>query len=95
MPTFPQLENLQEPFYPFYVITAVRKFVFYLDPKRTGKIMIKDMLTSPILAELYELRSQNMSLEDAMGNWFSVQSSLRVYDTYLRLDQDKNGMLKK
>ena len=30
-----------------------------------------------------------------MGNWFSVQSSLRVYDTYLRLDQDKNGMLKK
>ena len=57
--------------------------------------MIKDMLTSPILAELYELRSQAMSLEDAMSNWFSVQSSLRVYDTYLRLDQDKNGMLKK
>jgi len=28
-----------------------------LDPKRTGKIMIKDMLTSPILAELYELKS--------------------------------------
>jgi serine/threonine-protein phosphatase 2A regulatory subunit B'' len=95
MPSFPQLENLQEPFYPFYVITAVRKFIFYLDPKRTGKIMIKDMLTSPILAELYELRSQNMSVEDAMSNWFSVQSSLRVYDTYLRLDKDKNGMLKK
>jgi serine/threonine-protein phosphatase 2A regulatory subunit B'' len=48
--------------------------------------MIKDMLTSPILAELYELRSQNVTLEEAMGNWFSVQSSLRVYDTYLRLD---------
>lgn len=95
MPSFPQLENLQEPFYPFYVITAVRKFIFYLDPKRTGKIMIKDMLTSPILAELYELRSQNMAVEDAMNNWFSVQSSLRVYDTYLRLDQDRNGMLKK
>jgi serine/threonine-protein phosphatase 2A regulatory subunit B'' len=95
MPTFPQLEKLQEAFYPFYVITAVRKFFFYLDPKRTGKIMIKDMLTSPILAELYELKSQNMSLEDALGNWFSVQSSLRVYDNYLRLDQDRNGMLKK
>jgi len=27
-----------------------------------------------------------MSIEDAMGNWFSVQSSLRVYDNYLRLD---------
>ena len=95
MPTFPQLEKLQEAFYPFYVITAVRKFFFYLDPKRTGKIMIKDMLTSPILAELYELKSQTMSLDEALGNWFSVQSSLRVYDNYLRLDQDRNGMLKK
>ena len=45
MPTFPQLEQLTEPFYPFYVITSVRKFFFFLDPKRTGKIQIKDMLT--------------------------------------------------
>ena len=95
MPTFPQLEQLTEPFYPFYVITSVRKFFFFLDPKRTGKIQIKDMLTSPILAELYELRQPNMSIEDAMQNWFSVQSSLRVYDQYLKLDQDKNGMLNK
>ena len=34
-------------------------------------------------------------MEDALQNWFSVQSSLRVYDQYLRLDMDKNGMLKK
>jgi len=38
------------------------------------------MLTSPILAELYDLRQQDMSIEDSMNNWFSVQSSLRVYD---------------
>ena len=30
-----------------------------------------------------------------MQNWFSVQSSLRVYDQYLKLDTDKNGMLRK
>ncbi len=95
MPTFPQLENLTEPFYPFYVITSVRKFFFFLDPKRTGKIQIKDMMTSPILAELYELRQQRMSPEDQISNWFSVSSSLRVYDQYLKLDTDKNGMLKK
>jgi len=89
------LQNLQETFYPFYVITAVRKFFFFLDPKRTGKIQIKDMLTSPILAELYELRQESLNMEDALQNWFSVQSSLRVYDQYLRLDIDKNGMLKK
>lgn len=80
MPTFPQLENLTEPFYPFYVITSVRKFFFFLDPKRTGKIQIKDMMTSPILAELYELRQQRMAPEDQVSNWFSVNSSLRVYD---------------
>ena len=57
--------------------------------------MIKDMLTSPILAELYELKSPTMNLDEALGNWFSVQSSLRVYDNYLRLDADRNGMLKK
>ena len=44
------------------------------------------MLTSPILAELYELRQPSMSIEDALQNWFSVQSSLRVYDQYLKLD---------
>ena len=56
IPTFPQLSSMQEKFYGFYVITAVRKFFFFLDPKKTGKIWIKDLLTSPILAELYELR---------------------------------------
>jgi len=44
------------------------------------------MLTSPILAELYELRQQKMSMEDQLSNWFSVQSTLRVYDQYLKLD---------
>ena len=53
------------------------------------------MMTSPILAELYELRQQRMSPEDQVSNWFSVNSSLRVYDQYLKLDTDKNGMLKK
>jgi serine/threonine-protein phosphatase 2A regulatory subunit B'' len=95
IPTFPQLQNLKEDFYPFYVISAVRKFFFFLDPKRTGKIYIKDMLTSHILAELFELRQERWGLEDAMQNWFSMQSSLRIYETYLALDLDHNGMLKK
>lgn len=73
----------------------MRKFFFFLDEKRTGKIMIKDMLTSPILAELYELRQERLNMEDAVQNWFSVHSALRVYEQYLKLDQDHNGMLKK
>ena len=95
IPSFPQIANLQENFYPFYVITAVRKFFFFLDPKRTGKILIKDILTSPILAEFYELRQESWSPEEAAQNWFSMQSSLKVYDQYLKLDLDRNGMLRK
>merc|ERR1719160_609537 len=64
IPTLPQLSSLQEEFYPFYVFTAVRKFFFFLDPKRTGRIYIRDLLSSPILPELYELR-QDQPLEDS------------------------------
>jgi serine/threonine-protein phosphatase 2A regulatory subunit B'' len=69
IPTFVQLKDLQEDFYTFYVITAVRKFFFFLDSKRTGRIYIKDMLTSPILAELYELRQEKNNQEEANNNW--------------------------
>ncbi|CAK9100514.1 Serine/threonine-protein phosphatase 2A regulatory subunit B'' subunit gamma [Durusdinium trenchii] len=92
IPTMPQLNTLQEEFYPFYVFTAVRKFFFYLDPKRTGRVRIRDLLSSPILPELYELRQEH-PLGDAEHNWFSMQSALKVYGAYLFLDNDQNGML--
>ena len=76
------------------MITSVRKFFFFLDPKKTGKIYIKDMLCSPILAELYDLR-QDKTLEELMQNWFSNQNAQRVYEAYLRLDSDQNGLLTK
>lgn len=50
IPTFAHLKNIEKEYEKFYVIAAVRKFFFFLDPKRTGRIYIKDMLTSPILA---------------------------------------------
>lgn len=94
IPTFSQLQNIPEAFQQYYVITAVRKFFFFLDPKKTGKIYIKDMLTSPILAELYDLR-QEKSPEELSQNWFSSQNAERVYKAYLKLDLDENGLLKK
>lgn len=54
------------------MITAVRKFFFFLDPKRTGRIYIKDMLTSPILAELYELRQEKAPNEESSQNWYVI-----------------------
>jgi serine/threonine-protein phosphatase 2A regulatory subunit B'' len=96
IPALPQLNALQEEFYPFYVFTAVRKFFFFLDPKRTGRIRIRDLLSSQILPELYELRQeQPLAKAEAESNWFSMESATRVYGAYLELDVDQNGMLSK
>merc|ERR1712194_157343 len=96
IPTLPQLNSLQEEFYPFYVFTAVRRFFFFLDPKRTGKIYISQLLTSLIIQELFELRQEApLTAQQARSNWFSVQSAWKVYAAYLELDADQNGMLSK
>lgn len=36
IPTMAALHAIHDNFYPFYVFTAVRRFMFFLDPKRTG-----------------------------------------------------------
>lgn len=96
IPRLPQLNSLQEEFYPFYVFTAVRRFFFKLDPKRTGRIHIRDLLSSQALPELYGLRQeQPLEAAEAASNWFSMQSALKVYGAYLELDVDQNGMLSK
>ena len=95
IPTLPQLEMLERSFYTFYVCTAVRKFFFFLDPLRTGKVKITEILASGYLDQLIELRDEELSKEHLEGNWFSAQSALRVYGQYLNLDEDHNGMLSK
>ncbi|CAF4546892.1 unnamed protein product, partial [Didymodactylos carnosus] len=93
IPTMQQLAQLQETFYKFYVCTAVRKFFFFLDPLRTGKIAIPDILCSGFLDKLLELREDDADTEDLENNWFSCQSASKVYSRYLQLDKDHNGLL--
>jgi serine/threonine-protein phosphatase 2A regulatory subunit B'' len=93
--SFKHLENMEDSFSGYYTMTAARKFFFFLDPKRTGRIYIKDMLTSPILAELYELRNEKSSPEELNNNWFSMHSAYGLYEKYLKLDSDNNGLLKR
>ncbi len=50
-----QLAQLQETFHKFYVCTAVRKFFFFLDQLRTGRIAIPDILCSGYLDKLLEV----------------------------------------
>ena len=91
--TLPQLDGLDKSFHSFYVCTAVRKFFFFLDPLRTGKIKIADILACSFLDELLELRDQDLAKDVQEANWFSGPSALRVYGQYLNLDKDHNGML--
>lgn len=56
IPTLPALEGLEKSFHSFYVCTAVRKFFFFLDSLRTGRIRIRDVLASSFLEDLLEVR---------------------------------------
>uniref|UniRef100_A0A182NPK6 Serine/threonine-protein phosphatase 2A regulatory subunit B'' subunit gamma n=1 Tax=Anopheles dirus TaxID=7168 RepID=A0A182NPK6_9DIPT len=93
IPTFPQLEGLEKSFHSFYVCTTVRKFFFFLDPLRTGRIRIRDVLTCSFLDDLLELRDEEIPKDAQELNWFSAPSALSVYGHYLNLDKDHNGML--
>ena len=95
IPTLPQLGKLDQTFFSFYVCSAVRKFFFFLDPMRSGKIKIQDILACSFLDDLLELRDEELTKESLNNNWFSATSALRVYGDYLNLDKDHNGMLSK
>jgi len=99
IPSLPQLQGLEQDFYPYYVFTAVRKFMFFLDPMRKGKVSIRDIVASPILHQFNQLRQKQDSTQAQKAarkrDWFSSRSALEVYATYLQLDVDHNGMLSK
>ncbi|XP_011494635.1 PREDICTED: serine/threonine-protein phosphatase 2A regulatory subunit B'' subunit gamma-like [Ceratosolen solmsi marchali] len=95
IPSLPQLEGLEKSFHSFYVCTAVRKFLFFLDPLRTGRVRIQDILACSFLDDLLELRDEDLPKDHQEANWFSAPSALKVYGQYLNLDKDHNGMLNK
>ena len=77
--TLPQLDGLDKSFHSFYVCTAVRKFFFFLDPMRTGKIRIQDILACSFLDDLLELRDQDLPKDAQDANWFSAPSGILLY----------------
>ena len=48
IPTLPTLSGIVHEFLPFYKVTAVRKFLFFLDPRKRGRMPIKAILASPV-----------------------------------------------
>ena len=77
----PQLDGLDKSFHSFYVCTAVRKFFFFLDPMRTGKIRIQDILACSFLDDLLELRDQDLPKDAQDANWFSAPSGMYLIYT--------------
>ncbi|XP_060536556.1 serine/threonine-protein phosphatase 2A regulatory subunit B'' subunit gamma-like [Cylas formicarius] len=95
LPTLCQLDGLETSFHSFYVCTAVRKFLFFLDVVRANRVRILDILACSFLDDLLELRDEDLSKDVQEQNWFSAPSALRIYGHYLNLDRDHNGMLSK
>ena len=93
IPSLPALAQLSAEFFQFYKVTVVRKFLFFLDPKRRGRVSVREMLAHPILHELLELRRADISPRELRSNWFSLEHAEMLYLEYLELDADQNGML--
>ena len=91
---FPFYSEISEEIKEYYILVAQRKFFFFLDPKRTGKIFINDIVTSNILAEFLDLEKVT-SKKEMEYNWFSLYNFSRIYRKYVLLDKDKNGLLSK
>lgn len=92
LPSTANLSGVTREFLPYYLLIATRKFFFFLDPRRTGKIFIKDILTSPILSDLYDLRIQTSEAE-FLNNWFSLQNTQKIFASFSQLDHDGDGRL--
>ncbi|KAG7266311.1 hypothetical protein CRUP_015155 [Coryphaenoides rupestris] len=89
------LDGLEKSFYSFYVCTAVRKFFFFLDPLRTGKIKIQDILACSFWMTCWNCVPEELIPRRVReSNWFSCTVSPNA-STYLNLDKDHNGMLSK
>eukprot|EP00158_Paraphelidium_tribonemae_P002678 Partr_v1_DN25579_c0_g1_i1_m20541 putative Protein phosphatase 2, regulatory subunit B len=93
LPNFPQLDSLETDFTSFYLCGVVRKFFFFLDPLRKGRIALRDVIPSTILSEFFELQQPELAPNLLLSNWFSLYSALKIYAQFIDLDLDKNGML--
>ncbi|XP_052859376.1 serine/threonine-protein phosphatase 2A regulatory subunit B'' subunit gamma-like isoform X2 [Drosophila gunungcola] len=97
IPTLEQVsERLQPSFESFYVCTVVKKIFFFLDHLHLRRIRIRDIVSSGLLSQLLELRDTAIPKDAAeikTTNWFSMSAALEVYENYLDLDRDHDGML--
>ncbi len=59
-----------------------------MDPLQSNKIFIKNILVSPILAELYDLRNDKLTSDELLNNWFSIENVKRLKEHFDKLDNN-------
>ncbi|PNH11580.1 Serine/threonine-protein phosphatase 2A regulatory subunit B'' subunit gamma [Tetrabaena socialis] len=91
LPQVPALSDMQPSFLEHYGRIAVRKLLFFHG--KNGSVRIRDLVNSIVLQELNELKNNQLQEHQLISNWFSFQSTQRVYKTFLALDEDMNGLL--
>lgn len=93
--TMAALQSLSSGFVKQYCRIATRRFMFFNDTQRRGKVRISSLLVSDALADFNELHAAREDDPQLAKNWFSLASAQRVYKSYLDLDLDMNGTLSK
>eukprot|EP00038_Savillea_parva_P010142 m.188226 g.188226 ORF g.188226 m.188226 type:complete len:468 (-) comp17337_c0_seq1:497-1900(-) len=89
----PLLKSLVLQFYETYSVFAARKFCFFLDRHRTGRVRIKDLLLSDVLIEYNKMQYDELPPEAEANNWFSVPFVSKVHGDWVELDADESGLL--
>ena len=92
---FPFFEAIEPRFREYYILVAQRKFFFFFDPKRTGKISINEVVTSDVINEFLEMGDDRLTPQELAANWFSEDNFRRIYRKYLELDHSNTGLLTK
>lgn len=93
----PCLQDMPAEFLPHYLQIAARKLLFFHGRRHSGGqqqyVAVRDLVTSPVLQELLELRSVPPDDPNLTSNWFSQQSTNRVLATFQQWDQDLSSTL--
>eukprot|EP01116_Phalansterium_solitarium_P021930 TRINITY_DN7041_c0_g1_i1.p1 TRINITY_DN7041_c0_g1~~TRINITY_DN7041_c0_g1_i1.p1 ORF type:complete len:452 (+),score=181.34 TRINITY_DN7041_c0_g1_i1:103-1458(+) len=95
MPTLATVQHMSPSLLPYYLIHAVRRYFFFLDPNRRGKISIQETATSHVMDQMMELLPNSSAGGDVNRNWFSMSYFQDIYNQFIQLDLDGNKKLSK
>ncbi|TNJ27393.1 Protein phosphatase 2A regulary subunit B [Giardia muris] len=99
---YPHLRDCDEVFRPFYLCTVIKPLFFFLDPVHKRRVAISDLLISPYMDQIFANPSDPP--QEALGTlqgplaqryttWFSPDTVIDLYTSYISADADQDGLL--